>query len=141
MSSERSFETIEKQVTITQYKTEDGRIFGSVADATEHNVWLDRKDYLFEKFYEEMLELNKDEKLFPYISGSFKTIEDLKKFIWIRLSENGKSEMGYVEFKHGSVIEFDRDMPFNYELWDELKYIMLKKYGYTLSVPCYYWGK
>ena len=141
MSSKRIVETIEKHVTIKQYKTEDDRIFDSVADANEHNVWLDRKDYLFEKFYEEMLELNKDGKLFPYSSGSFKTIEDLKKFIWIRLSKNDKSEMGYVEFKHGSVIEFDEDMPFDYALWDELKYTMLKKYGYSLSIPYYYWGK
>lgn len=140
MPLDRKLEKIEKQITVTQYKTEDGRLFDTVAEANDHHVWLDRKDYLTEKFYEEMMELNKDGKLFPYGSYNFKNIDDYKDFIWIRLSKNEKSEMGYVE-ESGSNHEFDEDTPFDYGLWYELKYTMLRKYGYSLYVPYYYWGK
>jgi len=141
MPLDRKLEKVEKQITVTQYKTEDGRVFDTVSEANGHHVWLDRKDYLTEKFYEEMMELNKDGKLFPYGSYNFKTIDDYKDFIWIRLSKNEQSAMGYVSENGKDSHEFDEDMPFDYGLWDTLKYIMVKKYGYDLSIPYYYWGK
>ena len=88
MPLDRKLEKVDKQITVTQYKTEDGRLFDTIAEANGHHVWLDRKDYLTEKFYEEMMELNKDGKLFPHGSYNFKNIDDYKDFIWIRLSKN-----------------------------------------------------
>jgi len=141
MSLDKKLEKIEKQITVTQYKTEDGRVFDNESEANDHHVWLDRKDYLTEMFYEEMMELNKDGKLFKYGSYNFKNIDDYKDFIWVRLSKNEKSAMGYVSDNGKDSYEFDEDMPFDYCLWDELKYTMLRKYGYSLYIPYYYWGK
>ena len=136
----QNFETIELPVTVVKYRTPDGRLWDKTSEAVDHNIWLDRKQYLTQMLYEEMMSLNVNGKLFPYISRSFKTVDDIKAYIWVRLSKDEKSEMGYVN-EHDTSVEFDEDMPFDYQLWDELKYAMLKKYGYTLMVPYYYWGK
>ena len=143
-----NYEKIETQVTVTQYKTPDGQIFDKSSEAYDHNIWIERKEYLTEKFYEEIFEMNKVKEIFPYNFNKINNVEEIKNFIWVKLAkdEQKDSSMGYIT-DNGSTdgfencLEFDEDMPFDYDSYQKLKHNMLIKYGYKLSTPYYYWGK